>query len=222
VALVYNDATLHPTKHELLTSWVEAQPWAVGGDAAELERVGAFRFDDPAGEVGIETHLLRGVDGRLLQVPLTYRAVPLAGADAALLGTMEHSVLGARWVYDGCADPVYAAALATTILTGGREAEIEFADGQRHRGPTQVHGSGSAPAIGPVDAVISTTHGAATRIAAGEIELLVWRVVPDSSTGVDAEILTGTWPGQDDPVVLAAGQRGSGTHLSTDATSPFA
>jgi hypothetical protein len=45
----------------------------------ELERVGAYRFDDPVGEVGIETHLVRAGE-RLLHVPLTYRANPMITA----------------------------------------------------------------------------------------------------------------------------------------------
>lgn len=32
-------------------------------------------------------------------------------------------VLDTRWVYDGCADPVWASTLATAILTGGTQAE---------------------------------------------------------------------------------------------------
>ena len=47
-------------------------------------------------------------DGSVLHVPVTYRAAPVAGADEHLIGTMEHSVLGRRWAYDGCADPVFA------------------------------------------------------------------------------------------------------------------
>jgi hypothetical protein len=37
------------------------------------------RFADPAGEVGIETHLLHMADGQIAQVPVTYRAAPLDG-----------------------------------------------------------------------------------------------------------------------------------------------
>ena len=40
-------------------------------------------------------------------MPVTYRDAPLPGADAWLIGTMDHSVLGKRWVYDGVGDPVY-------------------------------------------------------------------------------------------------------------------
>lgn len=56
-------------------------------------------------------------------MPLTYRGAPLPGAEPWLVGTMEHSVLGRRWVYDGCGDPVHVAALVATILAGGIQAK---------------------------------------------------------------------------------------------------
>jgi Maltokinase N-terminal cap domain len=205
VALIYNTATLTPSKIELLMAWVASQPWAAGSDVSTLEPVGAYRFDDPTGEVGIETHLVRTRDGALLQIPLTYRGAPLPGAESALVGTMEHSALGTRWVYDGCADPVYAAALATAILTGGEEAELEFAGStERHRGRTRVIGSGTATTpIGPVTGVTSTPEGTSTRIRAAATELVVHRVLPNVPIVDHGETLSGTWPGHDDPVVLA-------------------
>jgi len=53
MALIHR-ATIRPTKAELLDDWVPMQPWGT----RELELVGAYRFDDPDGEVGIETHVL--------------------------------------------------------------------------------------------------------------------------------------------------------------------
>src|ERR1700712_1882954 len=158
MALIYQ-ATLNPSKLELLSGWVPSQPWIGDVDASVLEAVGAYRFDDPAGQVGIETHLLQTADGPLLQVPLTYRNHPLAGAEAALLATMQHSVLGERWVYDGCADSVYVTAMATAILTGGTEAahEVVTDSGTVPRPTTtRVVGSGSpdfaVPVLGPLTA----------------------------------------------------------------------
>ena len=50
MAIVYA-AQLVPTKLELMARWLPAQPWYAGG-ADRLEALGAFRFDDPDGEVG--------------------------------------------------------------------------------------------------------------------------------------------------------------------------
>ena len=78
-------ATLSPTKAEIISGWLPAQPWAPDGDAslelASLELVGAYRFDDPEGRVGLEVHLVRSNDV-LLQVPLVYRDAPVDGLDA--------------------------------------------------------------------------------------------------------------------------------------------
>ena len=145
MAFVYQDATLEPGKLELLAAWLPSQPWFPGGS---VERVaGAYRFDDPAGEVGLEGQLVRLDDGRVVHAPLSYRAAPLAGAEEFLVGTTEHSALGTRWVYDAVGDPVWAAALATAILTGGTQADIYFeVDGvqQRRESRTKVRGSGAA------------------------------------------------------------------------------
>lgn len=137
-------ATLTPSKLELLSAWLPTQPWA--GDVSALEQVGAYRFDDPQGEVGLEAFLLRTGDGRLLHVPVTYRGAPLDGADGALVGITDHSTLGQRWVYDGTADPVWLLAAAIAALTGGHEAEllIDLGKGLERRDPTvRVQGSGS-------------------------------------------------------------------------------
>lgn len=122
MALVYN-AELRPSKLDLIASWLPSQDWYGSGDRPVLEPVASYRFDDPDGEVGIETHLLRDGDGSLVQVPLTYRSAPLTGAEDALAGTMQHSVLGDRWVYDAVRDPVYASVVASVIASGATEAD---------------------------------------------------------------------------------------------------
>src|SRR6478609_3551313 len=117
-----HDATLVPSKRELIAAWLPSQPWATG--LPDLKPVGGYRFDDPAGEVGIEGIVLRDAAGSVtVHVPLTYRGAPLDGAEAHLVGTMEHSVLGSRWVYDGPADPVFVAAATEAIATGAAGAE---------------------------------------------------------------------------------------------------
>ncbi len=121
-----HDATIVPTKLELLESWIGSQRWyAAKGRQPRLVKLTSWRLDDPAGEVGVETIILADTGGAVpvvYQVPLTYRGAPLAGAGAALVGTMEHSVLGTRWVYDGPHDPVYAAQLLS-LIEGGAQAQ---------------------------------------------------------------------------------------------------
>ena len=204
-------AELTPTKAELLAAWVPSQPWSGGAAATPLELVGAYRFDDPAGEVGIETHLLRTAHGQLLQVPLTYRGAPLEGAEDHLAATMQHSHLGPRWIYDGCVDPVYATALATAIRTGGREAElwVETDGGRVRREPTmRVAGSGAPGSEVPaIDTVTATSTATTTAVESAGLEIVVLRVVGATADVGDAGTLTGTWPGNDEPALLALARR---------------
>jgi hypothetical protein len=154
MALLHH-ATLPPSKPELLAAWLPSQPWATG--LSGLKPFGGYRLDDPDNEVGMEGILLRSDAGDVLHVPLTYRAAPLEGADAYLLGTMEHSALGTRWVYDATGDPVWRATLAATVLTGGTGAEEYFEeDGVREtREPSvQVAGSGAVGGEVPSDTEI--------------------------------------------------------------------
>ena len=84
--------------------------------------------------MGVETLILAdeaGPEPVVYQVPLTYRGEPLGSADHALVGTMEHSVLGRRWVYDGPHDPVYAAQLLELLQGRVRAAVVEGVRGGR-------------------------------------------------------------------------------------------
>ena len=212
MALLYQ-ATLTPSKIELLQTWVPQQPWLGGADASTVVTVGSYRFDDPGGEVGMETHLLRTADSQILQVPVTYRGSPVTGSDSLLIGTMQHSVLGQRWVYDACGDPVYVMALATAVLSGGTQAELDVAtDAGQERLPatTRVSGSGSPdteiPPIGPVSL---SNEGTATFIRVGHLELTLLRAIdPERETHARSgqQSLVGTWPGHDDPALLALAQ----------------
>jgi hypothetical protein len=209
VARLYQ-ATLTPSKTELLQAWIPGQPWIGDADVTTVEAVGAYRFDDPDGEVGIEAHLLQTADGQTLHVPLTYRGSPLGGGEASLITTMQHSVLGERWVYDACGDPLYVLALATAILTGGTQADLEVATDTgptRWEATTRASGSGTpGSVIPPIASVSFTDEGTTTVIAAGRLELAVLRVIDsdcDNRRGDDTESLTGTWPGRDAPALLA-------------------
>jgi Maltokinase N-terminal cap domain len=118
MAVIHRTA-LTPTKLELLTSWLPSRPWYLGGAGEpELAKAGGFRLDDPQGEVGIEFMVVTDTSGtqpNAYLVPFTYRGAPLDGAEHALIGTMEHGVLGLRWAYDGCHDPVLVAQLLALI-----------------------------------------------------------------------------------------------------------
>jgi hypothetical protein len=116
---VIHQTVVKPTKLELLGAWLPSRPWYQGGAGEpELAKAGGFRLDDPEGEVGIEFMVVTDTSGTgpvSYLVPLTYRGAPLPGAEHALVGTMEHGVLGRRWAYDGCHDPVMVAQLAALI-----------------------------------------------------------------------------------------------------------
>jgi hypothetical protein len=204
VALLHN-ATVTPTKLEALTAWLPGRTWAAGLDLSALTQAGAYRFDDPGGEVGIETILVRTADGALLQVPLTYRGAPLAGAEDALVATMEHSVLGSRWIYDGCADPVGVRALVAAVLTGGHEAELAYDSGagiEQRRPTARVTGSGTPGTAVPSVAAVTVVDGPnATVVGAGGLTVTVRRRL-DGLVDATGETLRGTWSGQDEPVVL--------------------
>ncbi|MFI6010531.1 1,4-alpha-glucan branching protein [Streptomyces sp. NPDC051243] len=125
---VIHHTTLKPTKLELLTSWLPTRPWYEGGPGEpELTKAGGFRLDDPEGEVGMEFMVVTDASGAAATaylVPLTYRGAPLDGAEHALVGTMEHGVLGRRWAYDGCHDPVLVAQL-TALIEGRAQAQAQ-------------------------------------------------------------------------------------------------
>jgi hypothetical protein len=206
---VLHVATLVPTKPEILAGWVPTQPWASGGggdgDAdGAVEHVAAYRFDDPEGRVGLEVHLVRS-GGDVLQVPLTYRDAPLDGAEDHLVGTMAHSVLGERWVYDGLHDPVFVRMLAAMAMTGCGQAVgmVEHA-GRWVVVPTPVRlvGGGWSDERVPVDGfVVEVDDGDWAVLRNERFDLRVSRrPVPGAQPPIG---LTATWPGQDRPVVLA-------------------
>jgi hypothetical protein len=210
---------ISPSKTEVITSWVESRSWFAGDAGAPLDKVAAFRFDDPDGRVGIETLLVRAGSGPVHQIPLTYRDAPLPGAEEALLGTMEHSVLGTRYVYDGLRDPASLAALATATLGGGVQAdEFYELDGVRaYRDPSAtVAGSGTAGSAvdaPAVSAIRSRDTGSVSVTSFDGVVVAVARVpgiaaselatALGEATADAPDVLSGTWDGHADPITLA-------------------
>lgn len=200
---ILHQATLTPTKPEALAAWLPHQPWAP--DGGELELVGAFRFDDPDGEVGLEVHLAR-LDGVLLQAPLSYRAAPLEGAEAHLVTTMEHTALGRRWVYDALGDPAFTTMLAAAALTGtGQAVALVEADGRQVVVPSAIRLGGGGWTAGPtvVDG-FSLVEDGPSGWAVLRNDHHVLRLARRPEPGALAAIgLTATWADQPEPVVLA-------------------
>ena len=182
-----HEATISPRKDELVGPWLRDRPWWDG----EIERapVGSFRLDDPAGAVGIECFLFGSASGSILFVPVTYRDAALPDAGASLLGTMEHSVLGTRHVYDACADPVFVATVLHTIRSGGRQADLVLrrADGsevgREPNATAQGEGVLSAPHHDPGSPVFPRDEPDRTVVAGVGFELTVMRRLGDAPQG---------------------------------------
>ncbi len=153
---ILHRATLTPTKPELLATWLDRQPW---GGEGPIEVVGSYRFDDPEGAVGVEAFLIRRGEA-LLHVVLAYRAEALAGAEQHLVGTMNHSVLGERWVYDGRQDPVAVACFARALSGQQEQASLEVYDGDElveRRDPDMRIGRRIDTASPPDDLCVAST-----------------------------------------------------------------
>jgi hypothetical protein len=205
MALLHPQADLQPTKLELLTEWLPRRTWYQGPATPEVSRVASFRFDGPDGEVGIETILVRANDGVLLQTPLTYRSAPLDGGFEYFVGNSHHSVLGQRWIYDACGDPLYARVLATAIFSGVTQAdEFTEIDGEVVRREPTVFAScsGTSADVPSVGAVVRVDNGDPTRIKTDSVELVILRVLGDASAD-EPLTLTATWSGQATPMLLA-------------------
>jgi len=191
-------ATLQPSKLELLTKYLQQN---------SLVQLGSYRFDDPAGEVGIETHLVKDPSGGVWHLPLTYRNEPLAGAEEWAVGKLEHSVLGTRWVYNGCADPVYAGELVRAILTGGTQVEqyFETPTGREVRASSaEVVGSGEpGEEVPEVSGVHAESFDTGTLIDTGSLQVVVRHRLDDPEPESTSRSLTGTWDSSDSPTILA-------------------
>ena len=169
---VIHHTTLTPTKLELLSAWLPAQPWyREAGQAPDLARTGGFRLDDPGDAVGLEFMVVTdAATGASYHVPLTYRDSELPGAGNGLIGTSQHGVLGRRWVYDGAYDPVLVAQLVA-LIQGAAEPQAQSESNTPD--PTVTTGP-PAVATAPVTAsavVASTAVATELQLAGG---LTVW------------------------------------------------
>ncbi len=183
---VYTQATLSPSKLDLLAGWLPQQSW-FAGDAGDLERVAFFRFVDPDGEVGLDSMLVASA-GAVYHVPVTWRSAELEGGE--LIGTLEHSELGTRYGYDAPTDPVYVAELVRVIREGDTGSDITNVEtGQPLPATAEVAGSGVTPGVD----------------AQGQVRLI--RVLDDEHEDTHAArgLLTATWThdGQQREDVLA-------------------
>ncbi|MFE9444492.1 1,4-alpha-glucan branching protein [Streptomyces sp. NPDC006602] len=180
---VIHHTTLKPTKLELLTAWLPTCPWYSGGPGEpELTKAGGFRLDDPEGEVGIEFMAATDTSGThpvTYLVPLTYRGAPLDGAEHALVGTMEHGVLGQRWAYDGCHDPVLVAQLLA-LIEGRAQAQAQSINDTPDRDVIRSY-AGDAPAPSAALTVADTEAGTELSLPEGATLRLprVLRPAPD-------------------------------------------
>lgn len=194
-----HEAKISPRKDELVDPWLRGRQWWDG--VPERGPVGSFRFDDPAGEVGMECFLFGSASGSVLFVPMAYRGAPLPGGEPGLLGTMEHSVLGPRYVYDACVDPVFVATVLDTIRSGGRHADllVRRADGTEvDREPDATARGEGVPAVphhDPGVPVTATDESDRTVVAGADFELTVMRRLGEAPQG---PALTGSFQGGSD------------------------
>jgi maltokinase-like protein len=217
MAIVHN-TTMDPTKLELLAAWLPGQPWFAGaGRAPELTRVGGFRLDDPAGEVGIEVMLVAdgsAVEPVVYQVPMTYHAAELAGADGRLIGTSEHGVLGKRWIYDGIRDPVLVAQLVA-FIQGEVEAQAQSVSSTPDPTVTSQPVAGDSLAAissvvtgdGPDGTDLGVDVAGPDGLPAGQLAVRIRRILQPDADGA---------PGGDDggqPCVSGTWRLGDGTEV---------
>ncbi len=208
MALVHPTAQISPTKLEIVRDWLAQTSWFDGDPAAvDGHRRFTYRFDDPAGEVGVESVLVNAGD-EVFQLPLTYRGEPLE--DGELLTTMEHSALGPRWIYFGLSDPVLVTAFVTAITTSGSSVGLTF----EHEGRTQstetrvrARGTGSDEAPGDLSVEAVRKGNGSTAVVTEAGVLTVSHVLAPSArtpaSAAEGSVLLGSWEGLSSDVELA-------------------
>jgi hypothetical protein len=186
--------TLKPTKLELLAEWLPTRPWYRGGAGQpSLTKVGGFRLDDPAGEVGIE-FMVASDGSTAYHVPLTYRGSAVEEMGDALIGASEHGVLGLRWIYDGTRDPVLVSQLVALIQG---EAEPQAQSQSDTPDPTVLSWPAADGTLGVAAYMVSDdAEGTMVSVsaAAGELALRIHRVLrPLTGDGAAPGAVSATW-----------------------------
>ncbi|MFL5999604.1 MAG: maltokinase N-terminal cap-like domain-containing protein [Streptomyces sp.] len=191
---IIHHTTLKPTKLELLTTWLPTRPRYTGTGTPELTKAGGFRLDDPEGEVGIEFMVAvdsSGPEPVAYLAPLTYRAAPLPGADHALVGTMEHGVLGPRWAYDGIHDPVLRTELLALFEGRAQAMAQSISDTPDHEVTHAYTGAALLSPEGPVE-VADDQDGTGLPLPDGTVLRLHRRPRPTATEGAAGQI-SGVW-----------------------------
>ncbi|MEV3961717.1 1,4-alpha-glucan branching protein [Nocardia sp. NPDC050193] len=200
MALIHR-TTMAPSKLELLGRWLPSRPWYSGpGRAEELQRVGGFRLDDPAGAVGIDCLVVTDTGGAeqiTYFVPLSYRDAEFDADPDALLGTAEHGVLGTRWIYDGPRDPV-AVDRMVALLAGGARAqhgtESDTPDLSVLVAAADLPAAGSAP-------ISAAENPVGTDITVADGQLRVHRVLGRSEPVLRSGQVVAPWTAPDGSTV---------------------
>ena len=201
---MFHRATITPTKAELIARWAPTQPWGPPADVP-IEVIGSYRFDDPDGRVGMETHLVTA-GGTLLQVPLTYRDEPLDGADGR--PHRRDAALGARHplgVRRAARPPVRRHARRRDHDGSGRGPRHgRVRRPLVHRAEQRPHPREAAGRRSECRSTASSSNPTTTTsvvLRNDRFELTVFRrPVPGPRPAIG---LTATWDGQPNPVVLA-------------------
>ncbi|MFB9522899.1 maltokinase N-terminal cap-like domain-containing protein [Streptomyces cremeus] len=199
--------TVTPTKLELLTAWLPTRPWYQGASAPELAKAGGFRLEDPEGEVGLEFMVVTDTSGAspvTYHVPVTYRGAPLEGAaEQALIGTMEHGVLGKRWVYDGPRDPVLVAQLLALLQNRSEPQHQNLSDTSDPTVTARTTGPALPAGLVPGDVrdvheePHATTLVVGTGEASGTLTLAVTRVLDAPAADGSRAYVTAPWTAPD-------------------------
>jgi|GEM_PF-5241276 len=227
--------TLTATLSAVLREWLPRQRWfPVKTADFSLEQAGSLSLEDAAGQARLEIFLLavssRTADGGLrtdvVQVPLSYRDSPLAGAERALVGQAPDA--GMAWIYDAVHDPSFVSSWLELIRSeaGSRTGSATgHRTGSEHPLPT---------AYGVVKVLSGEQSNSSVIVDDGESAAIVkfFRVL---SEGINPEVEVGAvltaqgtsevpatlgWVRGEWQAPASAGPRGTGSSAGRTCRSP--